>query len=194
MLESASLAHKNPTFYLVFTFVGLLLEQRELEVYHPQLVGELFHRALLRQDDIRAELLLKVYWGEAQESHQRDRSDLIVPCRTSLALTGYGLRDIVYAPVLEEWLRLVLHLHDDLFAFVRFAIDVVNQRPVFLKQCGLFLVEKGQVGDMLFTLEQTVEEVEQQRFRQLLSEDSIETDVGERINVFCHIFLFCWQR
>ena len=82
-----------------------------------------------------------------------------------------------------------MHLHDDFFAFVRFAIDVVNQRPVFLKQCGLFLVEECQVGDMLLPLEQTVEEVEQQRFRQLLAEYSLEADIGEGIDVFGHNLL-----
>ncbi len=43
---------------------------------------------------------------------------------------------------------------------------------------------------MLLSLKQAVEEVEQQRFRQLLSEDSLETDIREWINLFCHISLF----
>ena len=84
----------------------------------------------------------------------------------------------------------VLHLYYDLLALVGLAIDVVNQRPVFLKQCWLLLVEECKVDDVLLSLKKAIEEVEQQRFRQLLSEDSLETDIGERINVFCHISLF----
>ena len=84
----------------------------------------------------------------------------------------------------------VLHLYYYLLALVGLAIYVVNQRPVFLKQCWLLLVEECKVGYALLSLKKAVEEVEQQRFRQLLSEDSLETDVGERIYVFCHISLF----
>ena len=175
---------------MILTFIGLLREQRELEEYHPQLVGELLRGALLCQDDIRAELLLEVYRAEVEECHKIDRVNRIVPCRTSLSLAGYRLRHVVYAPVLEEWLRLVLHLYYNLLAVVGLTIYVVYQRPVFLKQGWLLLVEECQVCDVLLSLEQAVEEVEQQRFRQLLSEDSLETDIGERINVFCHIALF----
>ena len=32
---------------MILTFIGLLREQRELEEYHPQLVGELLRGALL---------------------------------------------------------------------------------------------------------------------------------------------------
>ena len=83
-----------------------------------------------------------------------------------------------------------MHLNYYLLSLVGLAINVVNQRPVFLKQCRLLLVEECQVDDVLLSLKQAVEEVEQQRFRQLLSEDSLETDIGERINVFCHISQF----
>ena len=88
----------------------------------------------------------------------------------------------------------VLHLYNDLLAVVGLAIYVVDQRPVFLKQGGLLLVEECQVGDVLLSLKQTIEEVKQQRFRQLLSEDSLETDISERIGIFCHISLFWSQR
>ena len=40
-----------------------------------------------------------------------------------------------------------------------------------------------------FSTRQTVEEVEQQRFRQLLSEYSLEADVSEGIDVFGHVSL-----
>ena len=92
---------------MILTFIGLLREQRKLEVYHTQLVGELLLRILLGKNDIRAELLLEVYRAEVEECHKIDRVYRIVPCRPSLALAGYRLRDIIYAPVLEEWLRFV---------------------------------------------------------------------------------------
>ena len=76
-------------------------------------------------------------------------------------MAGYRLRYVVYAPVLEEWLRLILHLYYDLLALVGLAIDVVNQRPVFLKQCRLLLVEECKVDDMFLSLKQTVEEIKQ---------------------------------
>ena len=39
---------------------------------------------------------------------------------------------------------------------------------------------------MLLSPKKTVEEVKQQRFRQLLTKDSLETYIGEGINIFCH--------
>ena len=80
-----------------------------------------------------------------------------------------------------------MHLYYYLLALVGLAIYVVNQRSVFLKQCWLLLVEECKVDDVLLSLKKAIEEVEQQRFRQLLSEDSLETDIGERINVFLNL-------
>ena len=92
---------------MILTLISLLLEQRELQKYHTQLVGKLLLGAFFCQNDIRAELLLEVYRAEIEECHKIDRVYRIVPCRPSLALAGYRLRDIIYAPVLEKWLRLV---------------------------------------------------------------------------------------
>ena len=127
---------------MILTFIGLLREQRKLEEYHPQLVGELLLRILLGKNDIRAELLLEIQRTEIQECHKIYRVYRIVPCRTSFTLAGYRLRYIVYTPVLEEWLRLVLHLYNDLLAVVGLTIYVIYQRPVLLKQGWLFLVEE----------------------------------------------------
>ena len=175
---------------MTLTLIGFLDKQRKLKEYHTQLVGKLLQRALLSQYHICAELLLEIHRGEIQKSHQTDRIYLIFPGRTTLALTGNRLRNVIDAPVLEKGLRLVLHLHDDVFTLVGLTIDVVYQRPVFLKQSRLFLVEEGEVDDMFLALEQTVEEVEQQRFGQFLTEDSLETYIGKRINVFDHITNF----
>ena len=75
-----------------------------------------------------------------------------------------------------------------MLAFIRLAVDVVNQRPVFIIQSRLLLVEESQVDDMLLSLQQTVEKVEQQRFRELLTEDPLETHIGKGIDEFRHIY------
>ena len=64
---------------MILTFFGLLLEQRELKVYHTQLVGELLLRILLGKNDIRAELLLEIQGAEVKERHKINRVYLIIP-------------------------------------------------------------------------------------------------------------------
>ena len=64
---------------MILTFIRLLIEQRELEVYHTQLVGELLLRILLGKNDIRAELLLEIQGAEVKERHKINRVYLIVP-------------------------------------------------------------------------------------------------------------------
>ena len=55
---------------MILTFIGFLLEQRKLEVYHTQLVGELLLCILLGMNDIRAELLLGIQWAEVKECNK----------------------------------------------------------------------------------------------------------------------------
>ena len=54
-----------------------------------------------------------------------------------------------------------MHLYNNLLALIGLAINVVYQRPVFLKQSRLLFVEECLVGDVLLSLKQAVEEVEQ---------------------------------
>lgn len=80
----------------------------------------------------------------------------------------------------------VLHLHNYALIVLRFTKHVVDKRAVIPVFRRLFLVKEGDILDNFLAFQQVVEEVEQQRFGNLLSEDSLEPDVGERIYELAH--------
>ena len=181
--------HINPFIEIVVAVVGFLVKQGQLHERHAYLVGEHLVRFLVGQRHVGAKLLVEVYRAEVEKRHQVHGVDAILPRRSAFALSRNGLRHIVDATVLEVGLRLVLHLHDDVVATLRPAVDVVDERSVVLIERRLLLVEKRDVLDVLLALHQTVEEVDDQGLRYLLSEDSLETDIGERIDKFGHRFV-----
>ena len=84
----------------------------------------------------------------------------------------------------------VLHLNDDFLPAFRFAQDVIDGGAVSVVDGRLFLVEELQVGNVALLFKQRVQEVEQLRLGELLSEYNLETDIGERIDKLSHILRF----
>ena len=66
------------------------------------------------------------------------------------------------------------------------AVYVVDKRTIISIHGRLFLVEKRDIHYLLLASQKVVEEVQKQRLGDLLSEDSLETYVRERIDELRH--------
>lgn len=64
------------------------------------------------------------------------------------------------------------------------AVDIIYQTTFAIAVRKPFFVQKLYVGDLPLTFEQTVKEVDQQRFGDFLAKNALETDIGERIDKF----------
>ena len=177
------------TFKIIGTFLRLLLKVWQLEEYHSHVTGEQLAFLYVHQRDIRAELLANVVEAEVQETHEIHGADAISPVHAPLALARYGFRRIIDAALLKVWLLAVLHLHDDVFAAVGLAEDVVNQRATVLELCGLLLVKERNLLDDALAFEQVVQKIQQEGAGQFLTEDALETYIGKRVDVFAHYII-----
>ena len=185
------LQYINPTFEIILACFGFLLEIGELKVYHPHLFREELFALHVHQRHVGAECSADVRQGEVEYGHEIDGVNLVLPLQSFLSLLGNGLAGIVDASVLEVGLCLVLHLYDEVFVVLVLAVEVVYQGSSVDGLRGDFLVEEGEVGNFPFPLQQVVEEVDDERLRDFLSEDALETDVGEGV---CCSLLFSGQR
>lgn len=80
----------------------------------------------------------------------------------------------------------VLHLHYYALVVIRLAKHVIDERAVIPVLRWLFLVQEGDISDDLLAFQQVVEKIEKQRLGNLLPEDSLEADVGERVYELAH--------
>ena len=124
------LEYINPTIKIILTFFGRLLEIGELEEYHPYILGEDLVRPCVHERHIRAELRTDVIQTEIQEGDEIHGVNAVLPVHSALALPGDGFRGVVDAPLLEEGLFAVLHLHDDVLVVRCAAKDVIDERTV----------------------------------------------------------------
>ena len=124
------LEYINPTIKIILTFFGRLLEIGELEEYHPYILGEYLVRPCVHERHIRAELRTDVIQTEIQEGDEIHGVNAVFPIHSALALPGDGLCGVVDAPLLEEGLFTVLHLHDDVLVVRCAAKDVIDERTV----------------------------------------------------------------
>jgi len=127
------------------------------------------------------------------EIHQTDgvhRPHVIPPVHTLLRLRDYRTGRIIDRPVYEVLLIVVLHLHDDLLAGVRCAVDIVYHTFLVLCLRQLLLVLKPKVGDMPFALQQAVEKLYQAVFVYLLTKDVLESPISEGVYKFAHAQLY----
>ena len=80
----------------------------------------------------------------------------------------------------------MLHLHDDLLLGVRLAEDVIHGSSLVFRLRKLLLVHEAQVRDMTLPHQQIVQKLDQQILIDLLTEDSLESPVGKRIDKSTH--------
>ena len=75
-----------------------------------------------------------------------------------------------------------------MLAALNLAIHIVDERAFALLDGNLLLVEECQIRNTTFALKKVVEEIDEERFGNLLSKNPLEPHIGERIDEFRHSF------
>ena len=147
-------------------------------------------RVAVGKHDVRAQFPWKVRQAEIEKEYAIDSFQVEFPIHAFLALASDGLRKVIQCPFTEIDMLFVLHLHDELFVVFIRAIHIVNQSAVFLKYRKQFLIQEFDVLHLPLSVQQGVEEVNQQILVDFLPEDALETHIRKRINELSHIFPF----
>ena len=120
--------------------------------------------------------------GEVEDADDIHGLEAVVPV-SPLALFLDGKGGVVEASVLEELLFPALHLNQDLLAPLVLAIHVEHGLAVGLADAEVFRVEVRERTHLLFSLEQAVDEADEQVFVHLRSEKLLEPEVRIRVHV-----------
>ena len=95
-----------------------------------------------------------------------------------------------YHPVFQEFLTRLLHLHDNvLLAFVLAGTEDIKDNPfVLVGQPELLRRAVGDVGDRADIRRQKgVEEMDKVLLVRLGTEEALETEIGQQVDVFCFV-------
>ena len=94
-----------------------------------------------------------------------------------------GERRIIDASVLEELLFAFLHLHDEMFALLVLAVHIEHGTPVVLLRAEVFGVQVGDVLYLFPSVQQGVEEADEQFLVYFRTEQLLECEVGIKVDV-----------
>ena len=189
------LQYVNPFLKICNTFLRFVLKERKRQVDKADLVGYLHLRVFVRQYDVRTEFRYLIRtWHVVHKTYCVNRQELVgvfAFCATLVHLVKDATACVADGAVKEVRLPSVLHLYDKAFAGVRLAVDIADNAALVFRWRQQFLVAEREVFDMQLVYEQVVEETYQQRLAELLSKQSFESPVGERIDVFAHSPMYC---
>ena len=189
------LQYVNPFLKICNTFLRFVLKERKRQVDKADLVGYLHLRVFVRQYDVRTEFRYLIRtWHVVHKTYCVNRQELVgvfAFCATLVHLVKDATACVADGAVKEVRLPSVLHLYDKAFAGVRLAVDIADNAALVFRWRQQFLVAEREVFDMQLVYEQVVEETYQQRLAELLSKQSFEAPVGERIDVFAHSPMYC---
>ncbi len=115
---------------------------------------------------------------EVEKRHDIDVVEAEVPVGTRRRLFADGEGGIEQRTVFEELLEGILHFHNELFPAFVFAVDVEDGFPVGIGVAHVLAVAVVYVRHHLLSVEEGVEEVDEEFFVKLSAEYSLEAEVG----------------
>ena len=111
---------------------------------------------------------------------------MVVPDSTD-ALLHNGTCRVIQCPVGKVFLLFLLHLNDDMLAFVSDAIDIEDHTAVIGAQAKFFGLGKRHVLDYQLVFKQSIEKCYQAFFSVLASKDSLESPIDTWVYKSCHL-------
>ena len=176
--EHPLVEHRHQLVLRLVELGHLQIDEGQLVVEHVLVLG--VHQLHLVMVTFCA--VLVVGEDEVEDADGVHGLQLEVPV-ASHGLLPDGERGIVDAAVLEVVLLGLLHLDDELLALLVLAVDVEDGLAVDVACAEMFVVEVGDVADDLMTVEQGIEETDEQVLVHLRAEELLEAEVGVWVDV-----------
>lgn len=159
-----------------------LRELRHLQVDERQLVVEHLAGGGVHQFHLVVVGVIFLVKTEVQDADGIDALQAVVPLATGRLLAD-GEGGVVHATILEELLLTLLHLHQEMLTLLVHAIYVEHRTAVVLLRAQVLRVQVGDLADLLPPVQQGVQEADEQLLVRLRAEQSLEREVGVKIDV-----------
>ncbi len=180
------LEHEEPFVIECLQFVDGLAELGHLHILEGEFVIEHAAGLLVQQPHVVVDLAgvkCLVMHIEVEQCHHIHVVEAKVPVGPLGSLLAYGEGGVEEGTVFEELLEGVLHLHDELLAVLVLAIDIEYGLAVGIHVTHMLAVEEMHVSDDLLSVEQRVEEIDEQILVGRGAEYALEAKVGEQTYV-----------
>jgi hypothetical protein len=105
---------------------------------------------------------------------------------TFINLLKHATTGITDGAVEKIRLPSVLHLQDEPISLIGLTINIIDDASLILGGGQFFLVLKNDILYFQFPYQQVIKKAYQQVFAELLSEESFESPISKRIDVFSH--------
>ena len=119
---------------------------------------------------------------EVQHTYGIDTAQAVIPI-AFLGLVTDWEGAVEYAPVLEELLLCLLHLNEDALACYRLAIDIEYSLAFCFCRAELFGIQICKVCNFLMTLQQGIQETDEQILIHFRPEQFLEGKVSIEVDI-----------
>ena len=120
--------------------------------------------------------------AKIQDSNGIDAFQTVIPLATR-GLLANGKGRVIDAAVFEELLLAFLHLHQKVFTFLVLAIYIKHGTPVVFLCAQMLGIEIGYLTDFFTTMQQCVQETDEQIFIDFCSKQLLKCKVRIEIDV-----------
>jgi hypothetical protein len=162
-----------------------LLEAGHLQVYERKFVIKDFKGVLFQQLHLPQVPFLTAWVRKAkvQDANRVNGFQVVIPIPTLGRLLLQGKSGVKDTAVFEVQLAHVLHLNDELLAFLVFAIQIKHGFPVRFRLALVFSIQIRQIPDLFPLSQHLIQKVNQQFLVELGAKQLLEAKVGEGIDV-----------